>query len=77
MSQAFTGLVNTLVNETFHLHLVNESMLCVPLTIVCCVQSNVYGLGNIHCIRYHTRVDSFLSTLPPLQRYPHITSGSV
>ena len=53
-------------------------MLCViTLTIAYWVHSNVYGLGNIHCIRYHTTVDSFLSTSPPVQSYPHMTSGSV
>ena len=47
----------------------------VPLT--CCVYSNIYGLGDIHCIRYLTAVDSILSTSPPVQKYRHITSCSV
>ena len=41
------------------------------------VHSNVYGLDNIHCIRYHTTVDSFLSTSPPLQTHYTLTSCSV
>ena len=41
------------------------------------VHSNVYGLVNIHCIRYHTVVDSFHSTLPPLQKYHTLTSSSM
>ena len=52
-------------------------MLCVPLTSACCVHSNVYGLGDIHCIRYHTSVNSFVSTSLPVQKYPHMTSCSV
>ena len=49
----------------------------VPLTSTCCVHSNVHGLANIHCIRYHTTVDSSHSTSPPVQKYHHPTSGSV
>ena len=48
-----------------------------PLTSACWVHSNVSGLGNIHCIRYLAAVDPFLSTSSPVQRYYHMTSGSV
>ena len=49
----------------------------VPLTSACWVHSNVYGLGNIHCIRYLTAVGPLLSTSFALQTYIHLTSGSV
>ena len=55
----------------------NLILLHVPLTSACCVHSNVYGLANIHCIRYHTTVDSSHSTSSPLQKYHTLTSVSV
>ena len=51
--------------------------LYMPLTSSCCVYSNVYGLGNIHCIRYHTVVNSIGSTSRPAQVYHPMTSFSV
>ena len=48
------------------------------LTSVCCVYSNVYSLGDIHCIRYLTTVDPILThTSSSVQKYHHITSCSV
>ena len=45
------------------------------LTSVCCVYSNVYSLGDIHCIRYLTTVDPILThTSSSVQKYHHITS---
>ena len=41
------------------------------------VHSNVYGLDNIHCIRYLIAVGSLLSTSSALQSYHHVTSVSV
>ena len=49
----------------------------ISLTSTCCVHSNVYCLCDIHCIRYHTTVDSSHSTSPPLQTYHTLTSCSV
>ena len=49
----------------------------VLLTSTCCVHSNVYGLGDIQLIRYLTVVNSILSTSLPVQKYHHMTSGSV
>ena len=49
----------------------------VPLTSACCVYSNIYGLSDIHCIRYLTVVNSIHSTSPPVQKYHHMISGSV
>ena len=49
----------------------------VPLTSACWVHSNVYGLVNIHCIRYHTVVDPFHSTSSAVHTYHHLISGSV
>ena len=49
----------------------------VPLTTACCVYSNVYVLGSVHCIRYHTAIDSNHSTSPALQKYYTLTSCSV
>ena len=49
----------------------------VPLTRAWWVHSNVYGLGNIHCIRYLTAVDPFHSTTSAVQTYHHLISGSV
>ena len=48
----------------------------VLLTSVCCIHSNVHGLGNIHCIRYLTAVDSIHSTSSAVHIYftPIITS---
>ena len=55
----------------------NLILLNVPLTSACCIHSNVYGLGNIHCIRYHTRVHSSYSTSPPVHVFHHLTWGTV
>ena len=49
----------------------------VPLTGAFCVYSNVYGLVDIFCIRYHTVVDPILSAYFPSHMYHHLTSGSV
>ena len=49
----------------------------MSLTTACCVQSNVYGLGNIQWIRYLTAVDPLLSTSSTAQTYHHLTSGSI
>ena len=49
----------------------------VLLTSTCWVHSNVCGLLITLFIRYHTVVNSILSTSPPVQKYHHITSGSV
>ena len=49
----------------------------LSLTSASRVHSNVYGLCDIHCIRYLTTVDSSYSTSPPLQTYHHLTSCSV
>ena len=49
----------------------------VLLTSACWVHSNVFGLVNIHCIRYLTAVDPLFSTSSALQMYHHLTSGSV
>ena len=46
----------------------------LALTSACWVHSNVYGLENIHCIRYHTTVDSIHSTSPPVKKYCTRTS---
>ena len=46
-------------------------------TNVCCVHSNIYGLGNIHWIRYLTAVDSFHSTSSAIHTYHWMTSVSV
>ena len=50
--------------------------LCWPLTSTYWVHSNVYGLGDIHCITYLTVVDPFHSTSSALQMYRHLTSTS-
>ena len=48
------------------------------LTSVCCIHSNVYGLGDIQCIRYLTAVDSILTpTGSSVQIYHHMTSCAV
>ena len=47
------------------------------LTCIVSVYTNVQSLVDIHCIRYLTAVNSIHSTSPPLQKYRHITSGSV
>ena len=50
----------------------------VLLTSAFCVHSNVYGLGDIQCIRYLTVVDSILThTAYSVQTYHHMTSCSV
>ena len=41
-------------------------------TNACCVHSNVYGLGNVHWIRYLTPVDPFHSTSSVVQTYHHM-----
>ena len=62
----------------FKLHSQNFKLVQnVPLTSVCWVHSNVYGLSNIHCIRYHTTVDSLHSTSPAMHKYYHLISGYV
>ena len=55
----------------------DRSVQTMSLTPACCVHSNVYGLFNVHWIRYLTAVDSILSTLFAVQTYHHLTSGSV
>ena len=55
----------------------NLLLLHVLLTSACCVHSNVYGLINTCCIRYHTVVDSSHSTSPPVQNFYFPTRGSV
>ena len=55
----------------------NRSVVHSPLTSVCWVHSNVYGLVNIHWIRYLTAVYPFNSTSSAVQTYHHLTSGSV
>ena len=48
------------------------------LTTVCCIHSNVYGLGDIQYIRYLTAVDSILiPTSSSVQIYHHMTSCAV
>ena len=48
------------------------------LTSACCVHSNVYGLGDILCIRYLTAVDSILTpTASSVQIYHHMISCPV
>ena len=54
----------------------NENLLHVIHTGVCRVHSNVYGLCDIHYIRYLTTVDSTHSTSPAMHMYYHLTSGS-
>ena len=49
----------------------------LPLTSTCCVHSNVHSLCHIHCIRYHTTVDSCHSTSPAMHKYYHLISGYV
>ena len=49
----------------------------MSLTSDCAVHSNVYGLGNIHWIKYLAVVDPILSTSSAVQTYHHVTSGSV
>ena len=46
----------------------------MSLTSACCVHSNVYGLGNIHWIKYLTVVDPLHSTSSAVQIYFHLTS---
>ena len=43
-------------------------LLHVPLTSLCYVHSNVYGLGSIHCIKYLPAVYSIHSTSPAIYR---------
>ena len=49
----------------------------ILLTSACCVDSNIYSLGKIHCIKYLTMVDSCHSTCPAMHKYYHLISGSV
>ena len=49
----------------------------ILLTGACCVDSYIYSLGKIHCIKYLTMVDSCHSTSPAMHKYYHLTSGSV
>ena len=49
----------------------------MSLTSACCVHSNVYGLVNIHWIRYLTAVDPIHSTSSTMQKYHHRLSVSV
>ena len=55
----------------------DRSAVHVLLTSAGWVHSNVYGLYLIHCIRYLTAVEPFLSTSSAKQTYHHLTSGSV
>ena len=48
-----------------------------PLTSACWVDSNVYGLDNVHGTRYLTAVDPFHSTSSAVHTYHHLTSVSV
>ena len=54
-----------------------KDALHVPLTSTCWVHSNVYALGDIHCIRNLTAVDPFHSTSFAVHTYHHLTSVSV
>ena len=47
----------------------------LALTSVSWVHSKVYGLDNIHCIRYLTAVDSSHPTCPPVKKYHTLTCG--
>ena len=49
----------------------------MSLTTASCVHSNVYGLVNIHWIRYLTAVDPIHSTSYTMQKYHHRLSVSV
>ena len=49
----------------------------MSLTSACVVHSNVYGLANIHCIRYLTAVDPIHSTSPTMHKHHHLTFASV
>ena len=49
----------------------------VHVSLTSCIHSNVYGLGNIHCIRYLTAVDPFHSTSSAVQMHHHLTSASI
>ena len=49
----------------------------MSLTTGCCVHSNVYGLGNVHWIRYLAVVDPIRSTSSAMHTYHHLISGSV
>ena len=53
-----------------------QSLSLTSLSVCSTVHSNVYGLINIHWIRYLTAVDPILSTSPPLQTYHTLTSWS-
>ena len=55
-NSVFSGLVPEMFTNSF--------LLYVSLTSVCCIHSNVYGLCDIHCIRYLTVVDPTHSTSP-------------
>ena len=57
----------------------NSSVQTVSLTStsVYIVHSNVYGLGNIHWVRYLTAVDPFHSTFSAVHIHHHVTSGYV
>ena len=46
-------------------------------TTACCVQSNIHGLINTSCIRYHTTIDPSHSPSPAVQKYHTRTSVSV
>ena len=65
----FSGLVPEMFTHSISLY--------VPLTSVCCIHSNVYGLGDIYCIWYLTAVDPTHSTSPAVQKYHHLTSGPI
>ena len=47
-------------------------LLHIPLTSLCCVHSNVYGLGSIHCIKYLPAVYSIHSTSPAIHIIPTV-----
>ena len=64
-----------LINNLFFFE--ERSKFETTLTNVCCVNSNVYDLHNIHWIRYLTAVDPILSTSSAVQTNHHVTSASV
>ena len=75
----FTKLVDMVLKIALHIPPTKYLFLhqYVLLTSACWVHSNVYGLRNIHCIRYVTAIDPIHSTSYALHKYHHLTSGSV
>ena len=55
----------------------NQILLHLLLTSTYCVHSNVYGLINTCCIRYHTPVDSIYSTSSANHTYQTRTCVSI